>query len=80
MLFFAAVLPQFVAPGAGPVWGQVVVLGVLDVLLGFAAWGVVVALGVRLSAVLRRRRVRLWWDRATGAALGGVGGGLVLAR
>lgn len=80
VLFFAAVLPQFIVPDAAPVWVQIAALGVLDVALGFAAWGLVVVLGVRLATVLRRRRVRLWWDRATGAALGGVGGGLVLTR
>jgi threonine/homoserine/homoserine lactone efflux protein len=80
VLFFAAVLPQFIAPGAIPVWVQVVALGVLDILLGFLVWGAIVALGVRLSAVMCRQRVRQWWDRATGAALGGVGGGLILTR
>ena len=80
VLFFAAVLPQFLTPGPVPVWVQVVALGVLDVALGLAAWSLVVALGVRLSVLLRRARVRRWWDRTTGAVLGGMGGGLVLTR
>lgn len=80
VLFFAAVLPQFLVPGAAPTWVQVVALGVLDVVLGFAVWAAVIAVGVRLSALLRRPRVRRWWDRVTGAILGGVGGGLVLSR
>lgn len=80
VLFFAAVLPQFLVAGAVPVWVQIVTLGVLDIVLGFVAWTAVVALGVRLSAVLRRQRVRQWWDRVTGAVLGGVGGGLVVTR
>jgi len=80
VLFFAAVLPQFLVPAATPVWAQVVVLGVLDIVLGFVVWAAVVALGVRLSALLRRERVRRWWDRTTGAVLGGVGGGLVVTR
>ena len=80
VLFFAAVLPQFLVPGAVPTWVQVVALGVLDIVLGFVAWAAVVALGVRLSTVLRRQRVRCWWDRVTGAVLGGVGGGLVVTR
>ena len=80
VLFFAAVLPQFLVPGAVPTWVQVVALGVLDIVLGFVAWAAVVALGVRLSTVLRRQQVRYWWDRVTGAVLGGVGGGLVVTR
>ena len=59
VLFFAAVLPQFVVPGAAPIARQVAALGALDVALGLLAWPLVVALGVRLSAALRRRRVRL---------------------
>ncbi len=55
-------------------------LGFLDIALGFLAWGVVIAVGVRLAALLRSRRARNWWDRATGAALGGVGGGLLVTR
>jgi threonine/homoserine/homoserine lactone efflux protein len=80
VLFFAAVLPQFLVPGAVPTWVQVVALGVLDIALGFLAWAAVVALGVRLSSLLRRQRVRQWWDRVTGAVLGAVGGGLVATR
>lgn len=80
VLFFAAVLPQFLVPGAVPMWVQVVTLGVLDILLGFIAWAAVVALGVRLATLLRRQRVRQWWDRITGAVLGGVGGGLIVTR
>ncbi len=80
VLFFAAVLPQFLVPGTVPTWVQVVTLGVLDIALGFLAWAAVVALGVRLSSLLRRQRVRQWWDRVTGAALGGIGGGLVVTR
>ena len=80
VLFFAAVLPQFVVPGTAPVWVQVGALGLLDVALGFVAWALVIALGVRLSTVLRRPAVRQWWDRATGAALASLGGGLILTR
>jgi threonine/homoserine/homoserine lactone efflux protein len=57
-----------------------VALGVLDIALGFVAWTAVVALGMRLSTVLQRQRVRCWWDRVTGAVLGGTGGGLLASR
>ena len=82
VLFFAAVLPQFVTTGpeAVSIGLQVVVLGALDVVLGFVAWAVVIALGVRLSAALQHRRVRQWWDRVTGAVLGALGGGLLATR
>lgn len=80
VLFFAAVLPQFLVPGAVPTWVQVVALGVLDIALGFLTWAAVVALGVRLSSLLRRQQVRQWWDRITGAVLGAIGGGLIATR
>lgn len=82
VLFFAAVLPQFLftGPAAASVWIQVLVLGVLDIALGFVAWAVVIGLGMRLSVLLRHRRARRWWDRVTGAVLGAVGGGLVARR
>ncbi|WKN50638.1 LysE family translocator [Nocardioides sp. Arc9.136] len=76
VLFFAAVLPQFVS-GPAPTWVQVSVLGALDVLLGLVAWAAVVLVGARLGGLLRRDRVRRWWDRTTGAGLGLLGGGLL---
>ncbi|TCI99656.1 LysE family translocator [Aeromicrobium sp. IC_218] len=80
VLFFAAVLPQFVTADGVPVWTQVAVLGAVDVLLGLVAWTVVVLLGLRLAALLRRERVRRAWDRTTGVALGGLGAGLLVVR
>lgn len=80
VLFFAAVLPQFLDVGGAPTWLQVLTLGALDIALGFIAWAAVVALGVRLSGVLRCQHVRRWWDRITGGVLGGIGGGLIATR
>jgi threonine/homoserine/homoserine lactone efflux protein len=80
VLFFAAVLPQFVVAGAAPLWAQIGALGLVDVALGAVPWAIVILVGTRLSTFLGRARVRLWWDRVTGAALGGLGGGLVLNR
>lgn len=79
VLFFAAVLPQFVS-GPAPTWVQVSVLGALDVVLGLVAWALVVVVGARLGGLLRRDRVRRWWDRVTGAGLGLLGGGLLATR
>lgn len=77
-LFFVAVLPQFVTPG-GSVAGQVVVLGLLDVVLGLAWWAVFV-LGVRaVRELLGARRSRLVVDRVAGTALVGLGGVLALS-
>lgn len=78
ILFFAAVLPQFVVEGAVPLGVQIAVLGLVDVVVGFLPWAVVVVLGTRLSALLSRPRAREWWDRVTGTALAGLGGGLVV--
>lgn len=77
VLFFAAVLPQFLVNGTAPVWVQIATLGTLDVLLGFVAWAVVIVIGTRLSTLLRRPAVRRWWDRMTGLTLGVLGGGLL---
>ncbi|MDP3894653.1 LysE family translocator [Nocardioides sp.] len=78
VLFFAAVLPQFVdTRGAAPVWVQVGVLGAVDVALGVVAWAAVVLVGLRLARILRSAPVRRWWDRITGLLLGGVGATMV---
>ncbi|KQT94320.1 lysine transporter LysE [Marmoricola sp. Leaf446] len=72
-LFFVAVLPQFVSPG-GSVAGQVVVLGLLDVVLGLAWWAVFV-MGIGAArGLLGARRSRVVVDRVAGVALIGLGG------
>jgi threonine/homoserine/homoserine lactone efflux protein len=54
LLFCSVLLPQFVHPEAGPVWSQVVELGVVLVAVG-VAFDVTLALGaVRISGWLRR--------------------------
>ena len=81
VLFFAAVLPQFVdAGGDAPIWMQVTVLGAVDVVLGVVAWTLVVVVGLRLARVLQRVQVRRWWDRVTGVLLGGLGGAMIVAE
>jgi len=77
VLFFAAVLPQFLVEGTAPVWVQIAALGIVDVLLGFLAWAVVIVIGTRLSSLLRRPVIRRWWDRVIGMSLGILGGGLL---
>ena len=72
LLFFASVLPQFISPDAS-IAGQVLLLGVVDVLFGFLPWALVVWLGNRLGRRLASVRFRLWRDRATGTGLASVG-------
>lgn len=73
LLFFASVLPQFISPhGSAP--GQILLLGVVDVLFGFLPWAVVIVLGDHLGRRMSSLRFQLWRDRATGTALAGVGG------
>lgn len=76
-LFFVAVLPQFVSAGA-PVAPQVVVLGLIDVVLGLAWWGLFVAGVVAIGAVLRGRRARAVVDLVSGTALVGLGSAVAL--
>ena len=74
ILFYLAFLPQFVAPGAGSVTLQLLVLGFV-----FLAVGLVIdlALGVfsgRIGEWLRRRSsLRKWIERAAGTVMGGLG-------
>lgn len=56
ILFNVSFLPQFVNPGLGHVAGQLLVLGVTIVVMGFAVDGSIGLLSGRLSAVLRRSR------------------------
>ena len=73
ILFFASVLPQFISPDAS-VAGQVLLLGVIDVIFGFLPWAIVIVLGDRLGQRMSSIRFQTWRDRATGTALAGVGG------
>lgn len=67
-IFFLAFLPQFVEPGAGPVWLQLLVHGTLVIVVAAVVEPPLVLLGGRLTAALRRsRRVGLWLDRSLGA-------------
>ncbi len=76
ILFFASVLPQFISPDASAS-GQILLLGIVDVLFGFLPWAVVIALGERLGRRMSSVRFQLWRDRTTGTALAGVGATLL---
>ena len=73
-VFFLAFLPQFVAPGAGPVWLQLMAHGVLLFAVAAVVQPPLVLLGDRLTRHLREsRRLALWVDRTLGAMLIGLG-------
>ena len=76
ILFFASVLPQFISPDAS-IGGQILLLGVIDVIFGFLPWAIVIVLGDHLGRRMSSLRFQAWRDRATGAALAGVGGAVV---
>ncbi len=79
--FFLAFLPQFVDPGAGPVWLQFLGLGLISVMLNTMVDVIVVITAARArSMALARpsllRRLRI----GAGAVLAGLGLSLLLAR
>jgi threonine/homoserine/homoserine lactone efflux protein len=76
-LFFVAVLPQFVTPSA-PVLPQILLLGGADIRLGGVFWSAFTFAVSHFRALLQRRRVRISLDAASGTALIGLGGALVL--
>lgn len=73
-IFFLAFLPQFVVEGAGPVWAQILLHGVLVIAVAALVEPPLVLLGDRLTARLRHsQRLALWLDRTLGALLIGLG-------
>ncbi|REC96433.1 LysE family translocator [Kushneria indalinina] len=77
IVFFLSVLPQFMDP-AGDAVRQILMLGVLDVAIGVVWWWGVVAVMQQVANVLKRPRVRQWWNRITGGLM--IGAGALLAR
>ena len=73
-MFFLAFLPQFVSVDNGPVWSQLLVLGLLFVLTGFAGL-VIVSIGAdRLGTLLRgSRTLARWQGRFVGTVYCAVG-------
>ncbi|RSN11455.1 lysine transporter LysE [Nonomuraea sp. WAC 01424] len=72
--FMVAFLPQFIDPGAGPVWLQFTILGAVLIILEFLADATVGVLAGRLGGWLRNRQaVRRRLDAATGTVFIGLG-------
>jgi len=77
LLFFAALLPQFIAPNE-PVAPQILNLGLTSMVVEFAALFAYGALAGRASRVLQRPRFATATNRAAGGLLVGAGVGLGL--
>ncbi len=74
ILFFMALIPQFVNTGAGNVTLQVVVFGAIDIGLSFVWFVSIILAANRIRLVLiKRTRVVKWIDRATGSLLVAIG-------
>lgn len=78
-LFFIAVLPQFLVAGA-PMLPQVLLLGALDILLGFVWWICFVFGLAHITRLLSNRTSRVVMDRVSGVALIVLGGALALTN
>ena len=73
-VFFLAFLPQFVVPGAGPLWAQLFLHGCLVIFVAAFIEPPLVILGERLTGTLRNNpRLGLWMDRSLGAVFVGLG-------
>jgi threonine/homoserine/homoserine lactone efflux protein len=67
-IFFLAFLPQFVVDGAGPVWLQIVLHGLLSIAVAAFVEPPLVLLGSRISNGLRNSTaLAKWLDRGLGA-------------
>lgn len=66
-IFFLAFLPQFVVAGAGPVWLQLLVHGLLIIMVAAIIEPPLVLLGERITRKIRStNRIGIWLDRALG--------------
>ncbi|MBS0281672.1 MAG: LysE family translocator [Proteobacteria bacterium] len=73
-IFFLAFLPQFLVAGAGPVWLQLLLHGVLVIAVAGLIEPPLVFFGDRVTARLRASdRLSRWLDRALGGMLIGLG-------
>ncbi len=80
-VFFPAFLPQFATDGAGPVWLQLGVHGVLIIAGAAIIEPPLVLLGDRLTTKARQSRaLARWFDRSLGAILIALGVRLALAE
>ena len=66
-VFFLAYLPQFVVVGAGPIWAQLFLHGLLIIAVAALIEPPLVITGDKLTGILRRQpKIALWMDRSLG--------------
>lgn len=81
ILFFMALIPQFVDASAGNVALQVVVLGAIDIGLSFAWFMSIILAANRIRLLLiNRTSVVRWMDRTMGSLLVAIGVRLLFTR
>lgn len=67
-IFFLAFLPQFIVEGAGPVWAQLSLHGLLIIIVAAFIEPPLIALGDHLASLFRtNNRIGKWLDRSLGA-------------
>lgn len=74
-LFFLSVLPQFI-DRRDSMPGQILLLGMLDVVIGTAYWMGLVVVAARLRGLLDRPAFRRRWEKTTGWLFIAVGAGV----
>lgn len=80
LLFMFAFLPQFIDPHVGPVWSQLMVLGVIQKLAGVVSLGsVALASGTVGQWLHRWPGLLVWQERFTGCVMVGLGLRLVVS-
>lgn len=80
-IFFLAFLPQFVVAGAGPVWAQLFLHGLLVIAVAALIEPPLVLIGETVTRGLRQSPgFGLWLDRALGTLLVGLGVGLAFQQ
>ncbi len=73
-VFFLAFLPQFIVDGAGPVWAQLFLHGILVIAVAAVVEPPLVLAGEKLTAKLRgSATLGKWMDRSLGAIFIGLG-------
>ncbi len=80
-IFFLAFLPQFVEAGAGPVWAQMFLHGVLIIAVAALVEPLIVLAADGMAEALRGNpRIGLWLERALGGMLVALGLKLALSE